>query len=137
MKSYIEKILFKVGHKTLVKKQLSLHHCREITYVSKVQQAPEEASSPALDEKVVLRVQRIIRALLYYSRAVNNKLLVALSAMGAHQASATEKTIKSITQILYYCATYPDDGIVYCSSDMILTEHFDAGFNNEKNQELE
>ena len=83
IKIYIAKLLFKVGHKPPVKKQLSPHRCREITYVSKVQQAPKEYSSPALDEKGVLRVQRIVGDLLYYSRAVNNNLLVVLSAIGA------------------------------------------------------
>ena len=89
MKIYIAKILFKVGHKPPVKKQISPHRCREITYDIKVQQAPEEYSSPSLYEKVVLQVQRIVGALLYYSISVNTKLLVALSAIGAHQASAT------------------------------------------------
>ena len=117
-------------HKTPVKKQILPYPCREITYISKVQQAPEEDSSPAIDEKGVLRLQRIVGALLYYSRAVNNKLLVALSAIGSQQAFATEKTLKVINQLLYYCDTYPDDEIVYLSSDMILTVHFDAGFNN-------
>ena len=131
MKSYTEKLLFKVGHKPPFKKQISPHRCRDITYVRKVQQTPEEDSSPALDEKGVLRVQRIVGALLYFYIAVNNKLLVALSKIGAHQASATDKTLKSINQLLDYCATYPDDGIVYLSSDMILTAHSDAGFNNE------
>ena len=113
MKIYIPKILFKVGHKLPVKKQLSLHRCRDITYGSKVQQAPEEDASPELDERGVLRVQRIFGALLYYARALNNKLLVALSVIGAHQASGTLKTRKETNQILEYCATYPDDGIVY------------------------
>ena len=123
-----------MGHRLPVKKQLSTHRCREITYSRKVQQAPEEDSSPALYEKIVLRVQMIVGALLYYARAVNNKLLVSLSAIWAQQACATEKTLKSINQILYYCATYPDDGIVYRSSDMILTAHSNAGFNNETKQ---
>ena len=82
MKSYIAKFLFKVGHKLTFKKQLSPHHWREIMYGSKVQQAPEEDSSPALDEKVFLQVKRIFGALLYYARAVNNKLIVALNAIG-------------------------------------------------------
>ena len=30
-----------------------------------------------------------------------------------------------------YCATYPDDGILYRSSDMIFAGHSDAGFNNK------
>ena len=63
--------------------------------------APEEDSSTALDEKGVLQVQRIIGSLIYYSRSVNNKLLVALSEIGAQKYSATVKTRKSINQLLY------------------------------------
>ena len=74
-------------------------------------------------------VQQIVGALIYYSRALNNKLLVALSAIGAHQASTTVKTRKEIKQLLDYCATYPDDDIVYRSSDNILTAHSNSGFN--------
>ena len=131
MKIYISRILFKVGHKPPVNKHLSQNHCREITYGIKVQQEPEEDSSPALYEKWVLRVQRISGALIYYVKAVNNKLLVALSTIGAHKYSATEKTLKSINQLLDYCATYPDDGIVYRSSDIVMTAYSDSGFNNE------
>ena len=39
--------------------------------------------------------------------------------------------IKAINQILYYCATYPDYGMLYHSSDIILTAYSDAGFNKE------
>ena len=64
---------------------------------------------------------------------MNNKLLVALSAIGSQQASATESTNNVIHQLLDYCATYPDNGIHYLSSDMILVAHSDAGFTNETN----
>ena len=64
-------------------------------------------------------------------RAVKNKLLVALSEIVSQQASSTEDTNKAIHQLLYYCATYPDDGILYRSSNMILVGHSDADFNNE------
>ena len=47
-------------------------------------------------------------ALLYVERAVNNKLLVALSAIGAQQAAATEDTAEAIEQLIYYVATYPN-----------------------------
>ena len=39
--------------------------------------------------------------------------------------------LKEINHLLEYCATYPDDGILYLSSAMILTLHSDEGFNNE------
>ena len=64
MTRYIAKLLFNVGHKLPVKKQISPHRCREITYVIKVQQAPEEYSSTALYEKGVIQVQQIIGSLL-------------------------------------------------------------------------
>ena len=54
MKRYIAKLLFKVGHKLPVKKHISPHRCREITYGRKVKQEPEEYSSTDLDEKLVL-----------------------------------------------------------------------------------
>ena len=88
-------------------------------------------SSP-LDPSGIQRVQQIVGALLWIGQAVNNKLLVALSGIGSQQASATESTNDTIHQLLDYCATYPNDGILYRSSDMILAEHSDAGFANEK-----
>jgi hypothetical protein len=76
--------------------------------------------------------------LLYYARAVDNKLLVALSAIAARQSYATVATEQAATEqavhlLLDYVATYPADGIVYRSSDMILCAHADAGFLNETN----
>ena len=62
---------------------------------------------------------------------MDNKLLVGLSAIGAQQASATQRTNEAIDKILDYCATYPDDGILYRSSDMVLCAHSDAGFYND------
>ena len=63
----------------------------------------------------------------YVGRAVNNKILVALSAIGALQASATEDTAAAIEQLLDYVATYPSDVILFRKSDMILAAHADAG----------
>ena len=113
------------------KPQLSPHRHREIVYGQKRQLTPDEDSAPPLDGKGVKRVQRIVGALLYYARAVDNKLLVPLSAISARQASATKTTEAAVEQLLDYVATYPDDGTVYRASDMKLAAHSDAGFNNE------
>ena len=64
-------------------------------------------------------------------RAVKNKLLVALSAIGAQQAAATKEAAAAIYQLLDYVATYPNDGILFRNSDMLLAEHTDVGFLNE------
>ena len=63
---------------------------------------------------------------------MENKLLVGLSSIGTQKAAATERTKEAIHQILDYCATYPADGILYCSSDMVLCAHSDTGFHNER-----
>ena len=62
---------------------------------------------------------------------MDNKLLLGLSAIGSQQAAATQLTNEAIDQILDYSATYPSDGILFCSSDMVLCAHYDAGFQND------
>ena len=100
-------------------------------YSAKEQLAPEYDTTPPLDSQGTKRVQGIVSALLYYARAVDSKLLFGLSAIGSQQAYATQRTNEAIDQILDYCATYPLDGILYGSSDIVLCAHSDAGFHNE------
>jgi hypothetical protein len=76
-------------------------------------------------------VQEIVGSLLYYAWAVDNKLLVALSAIAARQAKATVSIEQAVDLLLNYVATYPNDGIVYHASDMTLCAHPDAGFLNK------
>jgi hypothetical protein len=72
-------------------------------------------------------------SLLYYAQTVDNKLIIALSAIAACQAKATVATEQAVNLLLDYVATYPNDGAVYCASKMILCAHTDAGFLNETN----
>ncbi len=58
---------------------------------------------------------------------------VALSAIAARQSCTTVATEQAAHLLLDYVATYPLDGIVYQSSNMILCAHTDAGFLNETN----
>ena len=131
MDGYIANLLLKYGHKAPTKHQLPPHRHREINYGSKEKLVAEEDTSPKLNNEGIKRVQDIVGALLYYAREVHKRLLLGMSAIGARQASATEQTTSAIKQILDYVATYPNDGITYRSSDIILAAHPDAGFNNE------
>ena len=74
------------------------------------------------------RSQGIIGSLLYYARAVDNKLLTTLSTLSSQQAKATKNTAKAVHQLLDYVATYPNDGITYQASTMTLATHSDASF---------
>ena len=105
-------------------------HC-EIKYGDKQQLSSAEDTRSALDTAMVKTIQEIIGALLYYARTFNNKLLVAISAIGAQQASAIKETSDAIKQLLDYISTFPNDGIIYRASNMVLTAHVDTGFHNE------
>ena len=131
MHGCIDKLLIKYNHTIPTKPQLSPHCHREIVYEAKEQLTQEEDTSPTLDAAGIKCVQAIVGALLYYARVLDKKLLVALSTIRGQQAAATEKTNEAINQLLDYCATYPKDGIVYRSRDMIICAHSDAGFHNE------
>ena len=101
-----------------------------IIYGAKVQYASEDDSSPSLDSYDNLCVHSIVGALLFYSRAVDNKLPVALKELGQQQASATPATNNDIMQLLDYLATYPRDGITFRASNMVLAAHSDAAYLN-------
>ena len=89
MNDYIGDLLFSEGHKAPAKSQLSPYQHREIVYGAKQQLAPDNDTSPRLDQAGIKRVQRITGSLLYYTRAVDNKLLASLSAIGSQQAAET------------------------------------------------
>ena len=102
MDGYVAAVLQKFNHPKPTKRQHSPHQHRAIVYGQKEQETTPEDTSPPLDAAGVNRVQRIVGALLYYARAVDNKLLATLSAIGAQQAAATENTLKACNQLLDY-----------------------------------
>ena len=112
MEMYIDKVFLKYGHTKPTHPQLNPHKHREIKYGSTQQLIPIEETSPDLNAAGIKTIQAIIGELLYYKRAVNNKILVALSSIGAQQASAIEGTYDSIKQIFQYVAIYQNDGII-------------------------
>ena len=130
MQGYIDRLL-KYDHPRPRKPQQSPHAHREITYGAKEQLVPEADNSQPLDDAGVKRIQGIIGSLLYYARAVDNKLLATLSTISSQQAKATKNTAKAVHQLLGYVATYPHDGITYQASNMVLAAHSDASFLTE------
>ena len=131
MNGYIDKLLIEYGHSQPRKSQLSPHkHCA-VTYGAKEQLTSEEYKTIPLDKEGTKRIQGIFGALLYYARAVDNKLLFGISVIGAQKSAVTKRSNKEIDQPLDYSATYLADGILYRSSDMVLCVYSDAGFHNK------
>ena len=90
MDGYILELRNKYGNLTPKKPQYSPHKHRPIDYGATHQIVQPTDTIPPLNDKGIKRVQGIVGALLYIGRSVNNKLLAALSAISAQQATATE-----------------------------------------------
>ena len=101
-----------------------------IIYGTKQQFTHSPDASPKLNNTGIKRVQAIVGALLYDGRTVDNKLLIALRKIGSTQTAATKLTKTDLSQLLNYLSTYPDNGIPYQSSAIILSAHSDAAYIN-------
>jgi hypothetical protein len=61
---------------------------------------------------------------LYYARAIDCTMLMALGSLAA--AKTTHATAQAVTQLLNFAATHPDAVLSYHASDMVLHIHSDA-----------
>jgi hypothetical protein len=113
MPGYIENLLIKFKHWRLTKPLLLPHKCLPTSYGAKAQLTPDANTSELLDEHRKCRIQDIVGLLLYYTRAVDNKLLAALSAIAIRQSCATVAAKQAVHLLLDYVATYPSGGIIY------------------------
>jgi hypothetical protein len=87
--------------------------------------------SPLLDDDGNKQLQCLTGKFLYYARAVDNTMLVALSALALQQTRGATKTATAAIKFLNYCATHSDAAIRYVPSDMILKLHSDASYLSE------
>jgi hypothetical protein len=113
MPGYIENLLIKFKHPRPSKPRLLPHKCLPIAYCAKAQLTPMANTSEQLDLHQKHRIQEIVRLLLFYAQAVNNKLLVALSAIAPQQSRATVATKQAVHLLLDYVTPYPSYGIIY------------------------
>jgi hypothetical protein len=120
MPGYIKKLLQKYKHKMTINPQ----HC---PYTPALKQYGAEAQapipadiSPKLSNKEIKEIQRIVGSILYYARAVNITVLMALSSIASEQTRGTTNTMAKAKQLLDYLATHPDATIRFRASDMVL-----------------
>ena len=125
MPGYIQKILHRYQHPAPFKPEYSPHQHIDPIYGIKRQMAVVDDST-LLDEKSTKRIQGIIGSLLYYARAIDNTMLTAINEISAVQSKPTENTLRAITKLLDYAATYPDTTIRFHASNMLLYVESDA-----------
>jgi hypothetical protein len=131
MPGYIFNVCARYKHLMPAKCQLSPHKYCKIIFGQTTQLTHIDPDSPSLSSEGAKKIQGIIGTLLYYARAVDNKLLAIFSALSSQPATATEATNVTMNQLLDYLATYPDNSTTYFASIMILCAHAFAGFYNE------
>ena len=66
----------------------------------------EKAPAEELDKNNQKILQKIVGELLYYARAVEHTMLMALNTLAAVQTNPTIETVKQITQFLNYSLTH-------------------------------
>jgi hypothetical protein len=108
MSKYVQQQLVRYAHPTPVKPQHCPYAPNPITY-GKDNQAPTlQDDSHLLDTANKKRIQQIVVSFLYYARAVNPTILMALLAIASQQSNPTEETNGCVHQFLDYLATHPD-----------------------------
>ncbi len=112
------------------------HSHVEPTYGAKAQYVEQEAPSIPLDKEGQKYIQAVTGTLLYYSRAVDPTMLVALNAIAMQQASPTQRTMERVKQLLDYCASQEEAVLTYHARNMILTVHSDVGYLNETKAQI-
>ena len=131
MPGYIQAALHKYQHPTPKRAQHAPHIWHKPNYGAPQQLTSPEDTTALLPPAEVKCVQQITGTLLYYARAVDSTLLVALGTIAAQQARGTLKTTIAVNQLLDYCHTHPSATIRYRASDMILKIHSDASYLSE------
>ena len=71
-----------------------------------------------LDAKGIKRVQQIVGSILYYARAVDMTVLMALSSIAVEQMKATEKTMGRCVQLLDYLVSNSEAKVRFHTSDI-------------------
>lgn len=132
MPGYIEKVLQRFQVPPPSRPQHSPHAWTAPTYGTAIQYATDEDTSDPLNAAEAKRLQEAIGCLLFYARACDPTMLVALGSLASAQSKSTRMTAKAMTQLLNYCATHPDATIRYHASDMCLRAHSDASYLSER-----
>ena len=132
MPGYIERALSTFLHVPSARLQHSPHAWIPPSYGATVQYAQHDDISPPLDARALQHLQKVIDTLLYYARAVDSTMLVALGSLASVQTNGTAATTVAITQLLNYCAAHPSATLRYHACDMVLHAHSDASYLSEK-----
>ncbi len=128
MPGYIIKQLQKYKHASPPQPQHCPYSPEPKRYGNNAQRPLPKDTFPPLSKEDITHVQQVIGSILYYARAVDLTVLMALSTIASKQAKGTENTMTKTKQLLDYLATHPDATVPFHALDMILNIHSDASY---------
>jgi hypothetical protein len=129
MPGYIAKALTKFCITTTPRPQHSPDTWIPPVYGAKIQYTMPNNTSTPLTPTERTRLQEIIGTLLYYGRAIDSTIPVALGTLtAAAQTNGTKETAQAVTQLLNYCVSRPDASVCYHASAMHLHIHRGASY---------
>jgi len=133
MSGYIKKVLQRYKHVQSARKQYAPYPAVPRIYGAVAQAPSPDNNSPEAIEDEVKYIQKVVDTILYYARAVDIAVLMALSTiLASEQAKATQTTIKIVKQMLDYLAWHPGATIRFVASEMVLNIHSDASYLSAK-----
>ena len=127
MPGYVMKALARLQHPSPTRPQHAPHRWNQPAFGVKQQMATID-DTPKLNNKGIRYVQSVVGTFLYYSRATDPTMSVALNDLGHQQANATEQTKNDCAWLMDYAYTHPNATIRYYASDMILHGDSDAAY---------
>jgi len=131
MPGYVARALQRFEHPLPTRSQDSPHPWLPPQYGSSSQLAPlPDVSGPA-SQRDAQRVPEVLGTLLFYARAIDCTMLLAINTLAAQQASPTTDTVSKLVHLLNYAACHPDAVLRYRASDMTLWAHSDASYLSE------
>jgi hypothetical protein len=131
MPDYIPDALTRFNRERPKRKQNQPHAHTPPNYGAKQQFAKPDDTEPLLDAAGKKYVQQVLGTFLYYARAVDSTMLVALSAIASEQAAPTQTTMRKVDQFLDYVASQEEAVLTYEASNMVLAVHSDASYLSE------
>ena len=131
MPGYASEALQRFRHGVATKIQDQPHDHSIPMYGATIQYAKKMDDSPKLNKEDKQFIQQVTGTFLYYARAVDSTMLVALSATASQQSDPTVEIMRKTLKFLDYVATHPDAILTFNASSMILNVHSDASYLTE------
>ena len=131
MPGYIKKKLQEYTHALKGRLQTCPYSPKPKQFGADAQAPVVKDKTAALNAKGIKRVQQIVGSILYYARAVDMTVLMALSSIAVEQTKATEKTMGHCIQLLEYLASNSEAKVRYHASDIVMNIHSDASYLSE------